>query len=51
MSDRLYHWQRLNVDHLRENLRDRVIYCSGPARFNDPWDCKPHFKLRITTPG
>lgn len=45
--DRLYHWQRLNVDRLRENLRDRVIYLSDPATFNDPWDCKPYFNTQI----
>jgi hypothetical protein len=28
-------------------LLDRTIYCSDPATFNDPWDCKPHFNTEV----
>jgi hypothetical protein len=45
--DRLYHWQRFDADRLRQSLQDRTIYCSDPATFNDPWDCKPHFNSEI----
>lgn len=39
----LYHWQRFNADQVTTLLRDNVIWCSSPATFNDPWDCKPYF--------
>jgi hypothetical protein len=39
----LYHWQRFVPDHVITLLRDNVIWCSNPATFNDPWDCKPYF--------
>src|SRR5467141_3576515 len=45
--DRLYHWQRFDADRLKQSLQDRRIYCSDPANFNDPWDCKPHFNSEI----
>ena len=35
----LYHWQRFVPDHLTEILRNRVIWCSDPATFNDPLTC------------
>lgn len=41
--DRLYHWEPFDPIYLRRLLRDRTIYCSAPADFNDPWDCKPCF--------
>ena len=43
----LYHWQRFDFERLRSLLRDRTIYCSDPAEFNDPWDCKPHFNTTL----
>jgi hypothetical protein len=39
----LYHWQRFVPEFLTTLLRDQVIWCSDPASFNDPWDCKPYF--------
>ena len=43
----LYHYQDfqpgLHADHLADILKNRRIYCSNPADFNDPWDCKPYF--------
>ena len=45
--DRLYHWQRFDNELLRMLLLDRTIYCSDPATFNDPWDCKPHFNTEL----
>jgi hypothetical protein len=45
--DRLYHWQRFDAHRLWKCLRERVIYCSDPASFNDPWDCKPHFNTEV----
>lgn len=45
--DRLYHWQRFDAHRLWKFLRDRTTYCSNPATFNDPRDCKPHFNTEI----
>lgn len=45
--ERLYHWQCYDRERLRTFLRDRTIYCSNPANFNDPWDCKPHFNTEL----
>jgi hypothetical protein len=42
---RLYHYQRLNLDWLRQILFDQKIYFSNPANFNDPWDCRPYFNI------
>jgi hypothetical protein len=46
----LYHYQNFDLsssdDHLgrlTDILRNHRIWCSNPARFNDPWDCKPYF--------
>lgn len=46
----LYHYQDFDLnssnDHagrLLDILRNHRIYCSNPANFNDPWDCKPFF--------
>jgi hypothetical protein len=49
--DRLYHWQRFDADRLWTCLLNRVIYCSDPATFNDPWDCKPHFNTGVLARG
>lgn len=40
---RLYHWQRFVPEHVSKLLRESVLWCSNPATFNDPWDCKPYF--------
>jgi hypothetical protein len=40
---RLYHWQRFDADRLEVILKDNTLYCSRPADFNDPWDCRPFF--------
>ncbi len=39
----LYHWQRFVPEYLTTLLREQTIWCSNPATFNDPWDCKPFF--------
>jgi len=46
----LYHYQDFDLnssdDHagrLLDILQNHRIYCSSPANFNDPWDCKPFF--------
>jgi hypothetical protein len=40
---KLYHWQVLDPARLEVILRNNTIYCSRPADFNDPWDCRPFF--------
>ncbi len=39
----LFHFQGPNLDWLNLALRDRKIWFSNPASFNDPWDCRPAF--------
>jgi hypothetical protein len=46
----LYHYQDFDLDssdnhagRLLDILQNHRIYCSNPADFNDPWDCKPFF--------
>jgi len=43
----LYHYQDfqpdLHTDRVTDILQNHRIYCSNPADFNDPWDCKPYF--------
>lgn len=43
----LYHWDKFCEDRLRALVRDKRIYCSNPADFNDPWDCKLHFNTDV----
>lgn len=38
----LYHWEKFCEERLSALIRDNRIYCTNPASFNDPWDCKPH---------
>ena len=43
----LYHYQdfqpNLHTDRVADILQNHRMYCSNPADFNDPWDCKPYF--------
>ncbi|MFD1559628.1 DUF2971 domain-containing protein [Paraburkholderia silviterrae] len=44
----LYHYQRYGGQastRLEAMLRSNRLYLSSPARFNDPWDCRPWFDL------
>ena len=43
----LYHYQGFNPDHLVDTLQNHRVFCSNPATFNDPWDCKPCFDLAV----
>ena len=45
--DRLYHWEPFNEEYLRRLLGSHTIYCTDPADFNDPWDCKPCFNTDL----
>jgi hypothetical protein len=48
---RLYHYEKFDVRWLTTTLRDQKIYCSDPARLNDPWDCKPTYDpASVTNP-
>lgn len=42
---RLYHYQQFNTDWIRQILFDRKIHFSNPENFNDPWDCRPYFRI------
>jgi hypothetical protein len=45
--DALYHYQPFDPDRLADILTNNRVYCSNPATFNDPWDCKPFFDVDI----
>jgi hypothetical protein len=48
---RLYHYEKFYAQRLTTTLRDQKIYCSDPAKLNDPWDCKPTYDpASIKTP-
>jgi len=41
----LYHYENFDdPTQLARILTENRIYCSNPNDFNDPWDCKPHFR-------
>jgi hypothetical protein len=43
----LYHYQPFRNDQDKKRLADilanKTIYCSNPADFNDPWDCRTYY--------
>jgi hypothetical protein len=43
VSGRLYHYQKFCSRWLEDTLRNKRIYCSDPAKLNDPWDCRVSF--------
>jgi hypothetical protein len=49
----LYHYQTFDEPaRLERILKDGQIYCSNPADFNDPWDCRPCFsKTMLDNPA
>lgn len=43
----LYQWEKFCEKRLSALFRGGRIYCSNPASFNGPWDCKPHFNTEV----
>ena len=43
----LYHYMLLKADWLENLLRDGIVRFSDPRSFNDPWDCRPCFDIRV----
>jgi hypothetical protein len=50
----LYHYEdfqpephKPHTDRVADILLNHRNYCSNPAGFNDPWDCKPYFNLAL----
>ena len=39
----LYHFDKFDSSRIADILKERRVFCSNPAGFNDPWDCKPYF--------
>jgi len=39
----LFHYKPFKPDWLRQTIVGKRLYLSNPGRFNDPWDCQPHF--------
>jgi hypothetical protein len=49
MPDRLFHYQRFVEQHLVSLLSGRTVKLSRPDRFNDPWDCRVHYRVPTST--
>jgi hypothetical protein len=45
MPNRLFHYQRFVEEHLVSLLSERKVKISRPDSFNDPWDCRVHYRL------
>jgi hypothetical protein len=43
VSGRLFHYEKFCPEWLEATLRGKQIYCSDPAKLNDPWDCRVSF--------
>src|ERR1700746_3958147 len=43
--DRLFHHQRFVEAHLISLLSARKLKFSRPDSFNDPWDCRVHYRV------
>jgi hypothetical protein len=44
---KLYHYQGVNLDYVRNTLANRRVYFSNTKNFNDPWDCNPYFEPAV----
>jgi hypothetical protein len=42
---RLYHYQPFCSAWISQIIFDRKIHFSSPTNFNDPWDCRPYFRI------
>jgi hypothetical protein len=47
----LFHYQRLVEAHLTALLTTRTVKLSRPDTFNDPWDCRVHYRVPTDAPG
>jgi len=45
MPDRLFHYQPFEEAHLVSLLSTGIVKLSRPDRFNDPWDCRVHYRV------
>ena len=43
--DRLFHYQSFVEAHLISLLSVGKLKLSRPDRFNDPWDCRVHYRV------
>lgn len=48
---RLFHYQTFNDQHLVSLLSEGRLKLSSPDRFNDPWDCRVHYKVPTDPAG
>jgi hypothetical protein len=51
VSRSLFHYKELIEDHLVSLLAKRTVKLSRPDAFNDPWDCRVHFRVPSDQPG
>lgn len=47
----LFHYQQLVEAHLTALLTTRTVKFSRPDTFNDPWDCRVHYRVPTDVPG
>src|SRR5277367_2369994 len=45
MPNRLFHYQKFVKEHLVSLLSEGKIKFSRPNNFNDPWDCRVHYRV------
>lgn len=43
----LSHYQPFHAERLARVFTENTLYCSNPADFNDPWDCRPCYSKSI----
>jgi hypothetical protein len=48
MPERLFHYQRFVEAHLISLLSEGKLKLSRPNDFNDPWDCRVHYRVPTT---
>jgi hypothetical protein len=51
MPSRLFHYRQFNEGHLISLLSEGTVKLSRPDGFNDPWDCRVHFRVPTDIAG
>jgi hypothetical protein len=49
--NRLFHYRMFNEDHLISLLSEGRLKLSRPDKFNDPWDCRVHYRVPTDPSG
>jgi hypothetical protein len=49
--NRLFHYCTFKEEHLVSLLSEGKLKLSRPDKFNDPWDCRPHYRVPADPAG